>query len=79
MLFRSDRIQVSEATRRLLGDDFSFESRGTILIKGKGKMRTHFLTGRKFRTPLRTPEVGSNTGSHAGGAPVKVTVEDALP
>lgn len=38
-------IHVSEATHALLKDDFLFESRGTIDIKGKGEMRTYFLTG----------------------------------
>jgi adenylate cyclase len=40
------RAQVSEATRDLLGNGFIFEERGPIEIKGKGAMRTWFLTGR---------------------------------
>ena len=40
------RIHVSEEARRLMGDKFKFEPRGTIEIKGKGKMETYFLTGR---------------------------------
>jgi adenylate cyclase len=39
------RIQVSEAAYVLLKDKFDFESRGEIEIKGKGRMRTWFLTG----------------------------------
>jgi adenylate cyclase len=39
------RIQVSAATRLLLGDCFDFEKRGTIDIKGKGVMETFFLNG----------------------------------
>ena len=38
------RIQVSTATRFLLGDRFNFERRGTIEVKGKGMMETFFLT-----------------------------------
>jgi adenylate cyclase len=40
------RIQVADATRRLLGDPFVFEERGAVDIKGKGEMRTWFLNGR---------------------------------
>ena len=37
------RIQVSAATRSLLGDRFSFERRGSIVVKDKGTMETFFL------------------------------------
>jgi len=37
------RVHVSAATRALLGDAYRFESRGTIEVKGKGKMETFFL------------------------------------
>jgi class 3 adenylate cyclase/CheY-like chemotaxis protein len=37
------RIHVSAATRSLLGDHFSFERRGSIVVKGKGVMETFFL------------------------------------
>jgi class 3 adenylate cyclase len=39
-------IQVTEATYDLLREDFVFEERGTIEVKGKGPMQTYFLTGR---------------------------------
>lgn len=39
------RIQVSEDFRSLVGDQFRFEPRGEIEIKGKGMMPTFFLTG----------------------------------
>ncbi len=38
------RIQVSDVFRSLVEDQFEFEPRGEIDIKGKGKMTTYFLT-----------------------------------
>ncbi|MBV8157197.1 MAG: response regulator [Dyella sp.] len=40
------RVQVTEATRRRLGESFIFEERGTISAKGLGELRTWFLVGR---------------------------------
>jgi class 3 adenylate cyclase len=40
-------IQVSEATYEHLKDKYVFEKRGKIEVKGKGKMTTFLLTGRK--------------------------------
>ncbi|TAG52287.1 MAG: PAS domain-containing protein [Oscillatoriales cyanobacterium] len=40
-------IQVSIYTYELLRDKYEFEERGLIEIKGKGEMRTYFMTGRK--------------------------------
>lgn len=40
------RIQVTDATRQRLGESFKFEERGMINVKGKGELRTWFLTGR---------------------------------
>ena len=45
-------IQVSEATYDHLKDKYVFEKRGKIEVKGKGKMTTFLLTGRKA---LATP------------------------
>ena len=42
-----NRVHVSTETKNLLGDDYEFESRGTIEIKGKGPMDTFFLLGKK--------------------------------
>ena len=39
-------IQVTERTRQLLGERYVFRERGIIQVKGKGKMRTYFLSGR---------------------------------
>jgi PAS domain S-box-containing protein len=40
-------IQVTEATYQLLKHKYVFEKRKEIQVKGKGKMTTYFLTGRK--------------------------------
>jgi adenylate cyclase len=39
------KIQVSAATYEYLKDEFTFEKRGEIIIKGKGAMITYWLTG----------------------------------
>ena len=41
------RIHGSEAVYARLRDEFLFEERGIIEIKGKGPMKTYFLKGRK--------------------------------
>ena len=43
----ADKIQVTEDTYKCLCDEFLFEKQGDIEIKGKGKMTTYFLIGRK--------------------------------
>ena len=40
-------IQVSDAVHIRLQDDFTFEARGDVEIKGKGPMHTWYLTGRR--------------------------------
>ncbi|MFS8980119.1 adenylate/guanylate cyclase domain-containing protein [Cupriavidus necator] len=45
------RVQVTEITRRLLGNAFVFEERGTIPAKGTGKVHTWFLVGRAGSSP----------------------------
>jgi guanylate cyclase len=39
-------IQVTERARKALGDQFLFEDRGAIDVKGKGLMRAYLLKGR---------------------------------
>ena len=46
------RIQVSAATYECLRDKYLFEERGAIQVKGKGKMMTYLLTGRKVPNQL---------------------------
>ncbi len=41
------RIQVTESTYERLRDAFTFEDRGEIEVRGKGRMRTYFLVGRR--------------------------------
>lgn len=41
------RIQITEATRKRLDEGFLLEKRPTIDVKGKGRMDTWFLNGRK--------------------------------
>jgi len=41
-----DRIQVTEAVHERLKDDFVFERRGVVDVKGKGPTLTYFLVGR---------------------------------
>ena len=43
------RIQVSADTRARLGDEFEFQSRGEIEVKGLGAKEAFFLLGRKGR------------------------------
>jgi adenylate cyclase len=40
------RVQVSEGTRRLLGDPFCLEERGALDVGGAGELKTWFLAGR---------------------------------
>jgi PAS domain S-box-containing protein len=50
------RVQAPAHVAELMKDDFDFERRGMVDVKGKGKMETYFLTGRK-KPYVKTPEV----------------------
>lgn len=52
------RVQVTEITRRLLGDAFVLEDRGTIAVKGTGMLHTWFLVGRAGSSPGLDTERG---------------------
>lgn len=41
------KIQITQSTLELLEEQFLCQPRGSVMIKGKGKMDTWFLTGRK--------------------------------
>ena len=43
----ADKIQVTSNTHQLTKNDFDFEIRESIEIKGKGAMQTYFLVGQK--------------------------------
>ena len=43
----ADEIQVSESSWALLRDEYVFEPRGLVDVKGKGPMMTYFLKGRR--------------------------------
>ena len=47
------RIHVSEATYTLIKDEFDFEQRAPIEVKGKGMMTTYLLSGVKSCDPAR--------------------------
>jgi guanylate cyclase len=62
----SGRIQVTRATKELLADEFVYEPRGTIPVKGKGEIEAWYLVGRRVNPaggprahpePVRPPEV----------------------
>lgn len=39
--------QVTEDVFHLLKDDYNLESRGVVVVKGKGEMNTYFLLSKK--------------------------------
>jgi adenylate cyclase len=53
-------IQVTERIYDIMKNDYLFEERGEIDVKGKGKMKTHFMLSRKNSTvaamPLKSDE-----------------------
>ncbi len=44
---KAGSIQVTAATYQILRDKYLFQERGEIDVKGKGKMRAYFLSGKK--------------------------------
>jgi adenylate cyclase len=50
------RIHVSARTGEILADRYEFEPRGLINLRGIGKVKTSFLTGRKDSASLQPPE-----------------------
>ncbi|TVQ51337.1 MAG: PAS domain S-box protein [Spirulina sp. DLM2.Bin59] len=50
------KIQVTERVYQRLSDRFTFTPRGTVTVKGKGEMRTYWLTGDQGQ-PWQPPDV----------------------
>jgi len=46
-----EKIHITEAVKNTLGDDFIFQDCGEVMIKGKGMMRSYFLTGKREVVP----------------------------
>jgi class 3 adenylate cyclase len=44
---KPDKIQVTETTYQRLRDKYELVERGLIRVKGKGKMKTYWLIGKK--------------------------------
>jgi len=63
------QIQVTRATYELLKDEFVFERRGTVEVKGKGQMETWYLIG--LRPASRASDTARRERFHGqGSAPV---------
>lgn len=41
-----DAIQVTDSTYQLISNQFTFQDRGVITVKGRGEVKTYLLTGR---------------------------------
>ena len=50
------RIQVSPSIYELLKHRYAFDCRGEVFIKGIGKMKTYWLTGRRLSSSLHPPD-----------------------
>jgi adenylate cyclase len=60
------KIQVPQVVHSRLKDDFVFEERGEVIVKGKGVMRTWFLIGKRDRQ--RGEALGTSPASGSSGA-----------
>jgi class 3 adenylate cyclase len=60
------QIQVTEKVYEIMKDDYKFEERGEIEVKGKGKMKTYFMLSRKGQTTVALPTgfKDLNNGGH---------------
>ena len=56
------RIHVSPQTSRMLVGDYNLEARGLINLRGIGKVRTSFLTGRKVDPSSKSLELENQFG-----------------
>lgn len=46
------KIHISQTTKELIGDEYQIEERGEVQIKGKGNMKTYWLTAKEGRKLL---------------------------
>jgi adenylate cyclase len=53
----SGRIQITRATKELLADDFVYEPRGTIPVKGTGEIEAWYLVGRSAAPAARAASI----------------------
>jgi adenylate cyclase len=60
------RIQITRATYELLADEFEFEPRGTIAIKGKGEIETWHLLCPRGERPSAAPDGARQARTRAG-------------
>lgn len=58
------RIHVSPQTSQILASDYDLEARGLINLRGIGKLRTSFLTGRKGGARLQFLETAQGLRHH---------------
>lgn len=75
-----DTIQVTQTTYLLLKDQFDFEIRGEIPIKGKGQMTTYLLTGKRSlsQDPLQLPPNQPLQYFHPPKNPNPIQVQSAI-
>ena len=62
------RIQVSQTTYELLKEDYTFEAREAIQVKGKGEMLTYFLTGFCAESPSAEPPSAESPSAESPSA-----------
>jgi adenylate cyclase len=60
------RIQITRATYQLLADEFEFEPRGTIVVKGKGEVEAWYLLGRRAKLARSSGHLHGSTDGSAG-------------
>jgi adenylate cyclase len=68
-----DQIQVTELVYERLKDDFAFERRGVIDVKGKGPTPTYFLVGRAGERSTGDSAPTSAASASVGPQPVQAT------
>jgi class 3 adenylate cyclase len=63
-------IQVTAATYERLKDEYRFEKRGSIQVKGKGEMTTYLLTGPKVLASDHLPYRPKRHSQNLSGEPI---------